>query len=409
LAENGPPIIEGKIPRRSALKKSLAIIALVCACLFPLAVQEAGVSVALGDEDAPAIIELSPAASPEGIPEASPPPESVVEETIPVADMAIEVRPDATEAVEASPSPEASPAAIAEASSPVPSPMSAVAIAPRTEAEWQKELEKALADLEASSKKVTDLESKIDEFTAEVAIGKAALAQSGSKNTALAAEITELERTIESLKGQRSGLIGAKAMDSWDFDRSSYSRTLASGFSGAKPATGKWTVTENKAVQNDGREYFAKLRMPVTQGKKRTLYSFTAKGGSKGWTGLGIHFYVSGKTVRYSYGEGRSLLLWFTRDPAAYRDDDTHLQLYRSDGLVNMEQVFSGKMTGSMIRPFRAEILYDPLKEYLLVAVDGTVRIVYKTFFGIGEGVGVALRTLGPGCEFSDFSVKTEP
>jgi hypothetical protein len=268
LAENGPPIIEGKIPRRSALKKSLAIIGLVCACLLPLAVQEAGTAVALGGE---------------------------------------------------------------------------------------------------------------------------------------------LEKTIESLKGQRSGLIGAKAVDSWDFDRSAYSKTLVSGFAGAQPATGKWTVTEKRAVQNDGREYFAKLRMPVTQGKKRTLYSFTAKGGSKGWTGLGIHFYVSGKTVRYSYGEGRSLLLWFTRDPAAYRDDDTHLQLYRSDGLVNMEQVFSGKMTGSMVKPFKAEILYDPLKEYLLVAVDGSVRIVYKTFFGIGEGVGVALRTLGPGCEFSDFSVKTEP
>ncbi len=441
------------------MKKTIAVAALTLACLVPLALQESGTPLALGEGEAPAVIELNPVAQPEASPE-------------PAADLDFSMEADTSADVEPSPSPEvaesdsdapyediasptplelepedvteaesvpeeaaaevvsdtetetesfavefASPEATAETAEVTPAPAadsaSAVDLAPaagsRTESEWQIELEKALAELDASNKKIDELELQIESLTAEVAIGKAALAQSGSKNVALEGDIKRLEDEIAALKSQRSGLTGAKAVDAWDFDRSAFSRSLLSGFAGAKPATGKWNVSGGRAAQTNGREYFAKLRLPVQQGRKRTLYSFTAKGGPKGWTGVGLHFFISGKTVRYSYGEGKSLLLWFTRDPASYRDKSTYLQLYRSDGLVQMEQVFSGELSNDMAKPFKVEILYDPAREYVLVAVDGSVRVVYKTFFGIDDGVGVALRTLGPGCEFSDFSVRVEP
>jgi len=433
------------------LKKTIAVAALTLACLVPLALQESGAPVALGEGEAPAVIELNPVAQPEASPEpaadidleteADPSPSPEIAESdsdAPYEDLAspppLEAEPEAV--TEAEPVPEeaaaeavsdtepaaetetepfavefASPDASAETAdaSPVPAADSASAPGSRTESEWQVELEKALAELDASNRKIDELELQIESLTAEVAIGKAALAQSGSKNVALEGDIKRLEDEIAALKSQRSGLTGAKAVAAWDFDRSAFSRTLLSGFAGAKPATGKWNVTAGKASQTNGREYFAKLRLPVQQGRKRTLYSFTAKGGPKGWTGVGLHFFISGKTVRYSYGEGKSLLLWFTRDPASYRDKSTYLQLYRSDGLVQMEQVFSGELSNDMAKPFKGEILYDPAREYVLVAVDGSVRVVYKTFFGIDDGVGVALRTLGPGCEFSDFSVRVEP
>ncbi|GEM_PF-2177308 len=433
------------------MKKTIAVAALTLACLVPLALQESGAPVALGEGEAPAVIELNPVAQPEASPEpaadidleteADPSPSPEIAESdsdAPYEDLAspppLEAEPEAV--TEAEPVPEeaaaeavsdtepaaetetepfavefASPDASAETAdaSPVPAADSASAPGSRTESEWQVELEKALAELDASNRKIDELELQIESLTAEVAIGKAALAQSGSKNVALEGDIKRLEDEIAALKSQRSGLTGAKAVDAWDFDRSAFSRTLLSGFAGAKPATGKWNVTAGKASQTNGREYFAKLRLPVQQGRKRTLYSFTAKGGPKGWTGVGLHFFISGKTVRYSYGEGKSLLLWFTRDPASYRDKSTYLQLYRSDGLVQMEQVFSGELSNDMAKPFKVEILYDPAREYVLVAVDGSVRVVYKTFFGIDDGVGVALRTLGPGCEFSDFSVRVEP
>jgi hypothetical protein len=270
-------------------------------------------------------------------------------------------------------------------------------------------LDKALAELGASANRVTQLEDQIDKLTVELAIGKAELAQSGSKSKLLEAQLSELQKSIDKLKTERSGLVGGKAIDSWDFDRSAYSVLAASGFAKAEPATGKWDMSSGKAIQKDGKEFFAKLRMPLTQGKKRALYSFTAKGGPSGWSGVGLHFFISGKTVRYSYAEAKSLLVWFTRDPATYGDKSTYLQLYRSDDLVNMEQVFNAKTSVNIAKPFKAEILYDPVKEYILVAVDGTVRVVYKTFFKIEQGIGVALRTLGPGCEFSDFFVRTEP
>ncbi len=372
------------------MKKSLSVLALIALALAPLAVQEdtptEASSTAADGSEAILMTELVPV-------EGRSPGDAVGESAVDGS------AASATDAEEA-------PIADAET---VPAADAGEAVTAKTPEEWQFELDKALSDFEYASFQLDKLQEEMDSLTAELAISKAALAQSDSKNAALSARIEELERALEALKSERSGLVAAKAVDSWDFDRSVFSVLAASGFAGSTPATGKWDISGGKAVQKDPKEFFAKLRLPLDQGKKRTLYTFTAKAGSTGWAGLGLHFFISGKTVRFSYGEGRSLLVWFTRDPANYPDKATYLQLYRSDGLVNMEQVFDGKTNGDIAKPFKAEILYDPVKEYVLVAVDGSVRVVYKTFFGIGQGVGVALRTLGPGCEFSNFSVRTEP
>ena len=73
-----------------------------------------------------------------------------------------------------------------------------------------------------------------------------------------------------------------------------------------------------------------------------------------------------------------------------------------------MERMFDAELADGLDSWKGVEIIYDPLAEYIAVSVDGTLRIVYKTFFGREAGATVSLRTLGGGASFSDFSVWTE-
>jgi hypothetical protein len=88
--------------------------------------------------------------------------------------------------------------------------------------------------------------------------------------------------------------------------------------------------------------------------------------------------------------------------------DTTYLQLYRSDNDVVMERMFDAAIGDSLVIWRKVDIVYDPVAEYVAVSVDGVLRIVYKTFFGRTSGATMALRTLGGGVEFADFSVRGE-
>ncbi|MCX7023248.1 MAG: hypothetical protein NT080_01340 [Spirochaetes bacterium] len=305
------------------------------------------------------------------------------------------------------------------------------------------ELEGRIAELEAApapgtgeagtaaDDRITELEAELDSLAAETETLRsendgllergngleADLAKLEAEKKGLEAKVTDLEGIVAQLEesareteaelaAERRDLPARVAAGSWDFDRSVFGAPDQAGFSGAVPATGAWTVKNGDAWQTDASQYFAKLRMNVSQTRSPTLYSFKAVSTGKGWVGLGIHFFASEAMKRRSYGEGKSLLVWMTRDPEARGDGETYLQLYRSDDAVSMERVFDAEVQADIAKEHYFEILYDPVSGYVAVAIDGTVRAVYKTFFGIEEGATLALRTLGGGARFSDFTVR---
>jgi hypothetical protein len=207
-------------------------------------------------------------------------------------------------------------------------------------------------------------------------------------------------------KGSREAANGY--LSGWTLDTSRFTRVLRSDLMDSSARMGTWVVQGAGARQTDASQYFSRLELPLAQDGKTLLYSFRARATGKGWVGLGLHFFVEDVVKRRGYGEGKSLLIWFTRDQAARGVDTTYLQLYRSDNDVVMERMFDAAIGDSLVIWRKVDIVYDPAAEYVAVSVDGVLRIVYKTFFGRTSGATMALRTLGGGVEFADFSVRGE-
>lgn len=206
-------------------------------------------------------------------------------------------------------------------------------------------------------------------------------------------------RSKEAINGYLSG---------WTLDTSRFTTVLRSDLLDASARIGTWVTQGAEARQIDASQYFSRLELPLAQDGKPLLYSFTARATGKGWVGLGLHFFVEDVVRRRGYGEGKSLLIWLTRDQAARGVDTTYLQLYRSDNDVVMERMFDAAIDDSMASWLKVDIVYDPSAEYVAVSVDGILRVVYKTFFGRTSGATIALRTLGGGVEFTNFSVRGE-
>ncbi|HOZ71856.1 MAG TPA: hypothetical protein PK179_05025, partial [Spirochaetales bacterium] len=290
---------------------------------------------------------------------------------------------------------------------------------------------------EASAATIAALEARVAELSAErdaaVATRDAAVAtRDASDAMRLATERildetkAELERALADAKA--SGAIVAAPvpaatpgpstvarpapsggyLSGWAIDSSRFTRSLRSGFDGSAARMGAWKLAGQVASQTDPKQYFSRLEMPLAQGQAATLYRFKARSTGDGWVGVGLHLYVEDVKKRHGYGEGRSLLVWFTRDRAARGDDATYLQLYRSDDDVVMERMFDAELSDGIEAWRTVEVLYDPAAEFIAVSVDGVLRIVYKTFFGRDSGATVSLRTLGAGGSFSDFSAWAE-
>ncbi|MFZ4617967.1 MAG: hypothetical protein ACOYM2_17440 [Rectinemataceae bacterium] len=213
----------------------------------------------------------------------------------------------------------------------------------------------------------------------------------------LALLAAERDRLVVSLGAERSGIL----------DPAGWPVTVLSGFTTAKPKLGTWKLGSAQAEQTNSKEFFSRLEFPLVQKHKSYLYRFSMKSIGKGWVGLGLHFFASDVKSRKGYGEGRSLLVWFTRDPAMRKSDATWLQLYRSDNDVMMEKVVDAKIQEAIGSRLDVGISYDPESGYMTVAVNGKIALRYRAWFGIDEGVGVALRTLGAGGSFGDFEVRT--
>jgi uncharacterized coiled-coil protein SlyX len=219
----------------------------------------------------------------------------------------------------------------------------------------------------------------------------------------------DLLREELALAQQQAALLdGSGYLQGWSLDTSRFGTVIRKDLSGALVRMGTWRISGADAAQTDRNQFFSRLELPLAQDRRPLLYSFKARAGGDGWVGLGLHFYVEDVVKPRGYGEGKSLLVWFTRDRAVRGDDATYLQLYRSDDDIVMARMFDAELADSIDDWRYIDIVYDPVAEYVAVAVDGILRVAYKTFFDRQGGVSIALRTLGAGVEFADFRVLSQ-
>ncbi len=221
-----------------------------------------------------------------------------------------------------------------------------------------------------------------------------------AKNSELTRQLKELDHEIRSSL-MKNGFIA--------LIRPTLTRTLVSGFEPSVAQLGLWRVGAKSAAQLEKSMLFGKLLLPVTQGNEPVLYSFKARSTDpeNEWVGLGLHIFVDNVEKR-GYGLGDSLLVWLTRDQEVYKNDYTYLQLYRSDDDVQMDRVMDAVIHDRITNFVKIEVLYQPVLQYITISVDGEEKIRYKTWFGIDQGVQVALRSLGT-AEFSDLIAMTTP
>jgi hypothetical protein len=223
----------------------------------------------------------------------------------------------------------------------------------------------------------------------------------------LKAKVAELEANIAALESGRDKLYGKLAsFGSLKIDSSAFPELLRSGFADSKTRLGTWKEASGLLSQTDKKQYFSRLTFPLVQSTKPILYSFETKTGSKGWVGTGIHLFAEGVKKPKGYGEGKSLLVWLTRDAKVRGNDGTYLQVYRSDSDISMERVLDAKIKERLDGWNKVEVLYEPAEEFIVLAVNGTVRAAYRTYFGIGAGVSMSLRTLGEGVQFRNLQVR---
>jgi tetratricopeptide (TPR) repeat protein len=176
-------------------------------------------------------------------------------------------------------------------------------------------------------------------------------------------------------------------------------------FNAAKKALGSWSVEPDRAVQKDPKQLFAKLVVPLHQGKSRMRYSFTARSTGSGWTGLGIHIYRGPAATHRGYGAGKSILIWVTSDPKHYNNDDTRLELYRSLDDINMYRLNSIVISESIYDANKYAVEIDTNSGTVTVQVNGAERLKASGFSDFSEGEFIVLRSLDT-AEFRNIKVE---
>ncbi len=223
----------------------------------------------------------------------------------------------------------------------------------------------------------------------------------------LKAKVAELEAKLAGLESGRDVLYGKLAsFGSLRIDPKTFPEILRSGFADSKTRLGTWKLKDGILAQTDRSQYFARMTFPLVQSAKPVLYSFDTKAGAKGWVGTGLHLFADKVKKSKGFGEGKSLLVWLTRDAKVRGNAGSYLQVYRSDSDASMERVLDAKIKEKLDGWNRIDVLYEPANEFLVIAVNGTVRAAYRTWFGIGNGVTMSLRTLGEGVQFRNLEVR---
>lgn len=183
------------------------------------------------------------------------------------------------------------------------------------------------------------------------------------------------------------------------------SEIVLDDFNAAKQALGSWSVENDRAVQKDPKQLFAKLVVPLHQGKSRMQYSFTARSTGNGWTGLGIHIYRGPAVTHRGYGAGKSILIWVTSDPKHYSNDDTRLEVYRSLDDINMYRINSVVIPESIYDTNKYAVEMDTNSGTIIVLVNGTERLKASGFSDFTEGEFIVLRSLDT-AEFQNIKVE---
>jgi hypothetical protein len=280
----------------------------------------------------------------------------------------------------------------------------AQAKAARDEADAANQTAAAAEQKVAAAQAIADAADAQRKAAEDAAARADALAADAEK---LKARVAELEAKISTLESGRDTLYGKLAsFGTLRIDPSSFPEILRSGFADGKVRLGKWKLADGVLSQTDRNQYFSRLTFPLVQSAKPVLYSFETETGAKGWVGAGIHFFADDVKKSRGFGEGKSLLVWLTRDSKARGNDGSYLQVYRSDSDVSMERVLDAKIKEKLDGWNRVDVLYEPANEFIVIAVNGTIRAAYRTYFGIGAGVTMSLRTLGDGVRFRNFEVR---
>jgi hypothetical protein len=368
--------------------------------------------------EAPATTETSSTASPDAAPAEETAPEATASEE--TAATAAEASPTEATAVATDSESAATEAAAESAAADESGESDTLAEIARLSAK----LEEANAVIDELRSESYDLKNKADDAEskakAAMAIADASDAQrkaaedAAARADALAAEATklkakvaELEAKIAKLESGRDALYGKLAsFGSLRLDPSAFPELLRSSFDGYKVRLGSWKLQNGILSQTDSAQYFSRLTFPLVQSAKPVLYSFETKASAKGWVGTGIHLFAEGVKKAKGYGEGKSLLVWLTRDSKVRGNDGTYLQVYRSDSDVSMERVLDAKVKEKLDGWNRVDVLYEPDNEFIVIAINGTVRAAYRTYFGIGAGATISLRTLGSAVQFRNLEVR---
>jgi chemotaxis protein histidine kinase CheA len=276
--------------------------------------------------------------------------------------------------------------------------------------EAEKKAADAVARAEEAERKAKAAEGMKDAGDAQLKIAAEAAARADSlaaEAESLKARIAELESKIAELESGRDVMYDKLAsFGKLRIDSSAFKEQIRVGFDGSTPRLGTWKIKDGILSQTNSKQFFSRLTFPLTQSARPVLYSFETKTGSSGWVGTGIHLFAAGVKKTKGYGEGKSLLVWLTRDEKTRGNSGTYLQVYRSDDDVNMERVLDAKIKEKLDAWNKIEILYEPADEFIVIAVNGSIRAAYRTYFGIGAGVSMSLRTLGAGVQFRNLEVR---
>ena len=184
-------------------------------------------------------------------------------------------------------------------------------------------------------------------------------------------------------------------------------RVIARGFSATESGPGTWTSSGGVTRQTDPDEFFAKViaRSPVEPDLR---YSFAARALGRGWVGVGLHVLIAGSQTHSGYGEGDSWLVWLTRDPVHFAQDQTRVQVYHSTSDTQMALVADRPVAVSIKDWNRFSIETDTGAQRLSVRINDGDVVSIPLPAGSGSGGRLALRSIDK-AEFQDFLIEAKP
>lgn len=181
---------------------------------------------------------------------------------------------------------------------------------------------------------------------------------------------------------------------------------LHAGWVGGTAALGSWALEGGVLHQRDSRQLFAKYVVPVQQNANQLTYAFRGRGSASGRAGFGMHVLASRSSNSDLYGFGSSYLIWVTRNPASYGTDQTFVQIYRSRSDVDMVEVASAGIRGSIASDQDYEIHVDRPAGIITVSVNGVEVLQYSDASSLAAGTVVAARAMGEAV-FANLEVHT--